>query len=220
MYQLIDYEGSYFPDDEDVPPKKAKRKKILRYCLYALVAAVYVVILSVILCNCEPGIYKRFVFSPAANELYEADPDGFEVYEIYPTTFMNYDGSVQIAGVGYAATAGELEIGVKYNKKLDGEGEPVRFVLTDSNGGVYEICNTVGDEKGRYRYLRVCFAGVRLPLDENAYINPEVSGSAEGEGEMYQTFGYTLQIYANGAEKPDEITIFNSVMPIKLSKFR
>ncbi len=218
----MDYEGNYFPDDEDISPKKAKRKKIIRRCVYVLLAAVYAVVFAVILSNCEPGMYKKPVFSDAANELYKSDPEGFEVYEVYPMTFMNYDGSVQVAGVAYAKTAGELELGIKYNSKLDNEetGFKVRFELTDTNGVIYETANVESADKGRYKYLRISFSGVDLPLDGNVYINGEASAATDGEGQMYKTYEYTLKIYKEGVEEPEEIAVFNNVTPIKLTSFR
>lgn len=218
----MDYEGNYFPEEDNSSKATKTTKKVFRYALYGLVTVVYIIVFAVILNNCEPNMYKEYVFSPAANKLYSANPDGFEVYEVFPTTFMNYDGSVQIAGVAYAATANELELGIKYNKRLDNEetGYKPRFVLTDTNGNVYEICHTESVGKGRYCYMRASFAGVELPLNENVYINSEVSTTVEGEGEMFETFKYTLEIYTEGNEKPDTILIFNNVTPIQLINFK
>lgn len=218
----MDYEGNYFPEEDNSPKKVKIAKKTLRYILYGLVALVYLIAFTVIINNRELSMYKEYVFSPAASALYSADPDGFEVYELFPTTFMNYDGSVQIAGVGYAATANELELGIKYNQKLNNDetGYTPRFVLKDTNGSTYEICNVVNGKKGRYYYLRVCFAGVELPLEENAYINSDVSAAVEGEGEMYETFKYVLEIYTEGNDEPEEILVFNNVTPIQLTKFK
>lgn len=213
----MDYEGNYFPDEEEEISKPKKvTKKVLRYSLLALVAAVYIVVFAVILNNCEPDMYESFVFSPEANKLYAESPTDFEVYELFPTTFMSYDGSVQISGVGYASTAYELEIGIKYNKRLEGDGLP-RFVLTDTDGNVYDFVTTAADSQGRYNYVRLCFKNVALPLDENVYIDPELSAAVEGEGEMYETFSYTLQIYTTDDENdtPEAILIFNNVTPIK-----
>lgn len=212
----MDYEGNYFPDDEEEISKSKKiTKKVLRYSLLGLVAAVYIVVFAVLLNNCEPDMYESFVFSPEANKLYGESPDEFEVYELFPTTFMNYDGSVQISGVGYACTASELEIGIKYNKRLESDTFP-RFELTDTDGNVYDFVTTATDKQGRYNYVRLSFKDVALPLEENVYINPEVSAAVEGEGEMYETFGYTLKIYTSEDEEtPETILIFNNVMPIK-----
>lgn len=225
----MDYEGNYFPDEEDERSSKAAKrvKKALHYSFYALVAIVYVVVLAVLLNNCEPDVYKDYAFSPGANELYEADPQGFEVYEL-PKVLMSYDGAVQIAGVAYSPTAAELELGIKYNRSLKGEkdGAPPRFELKDTDGRVYPVCNTESGKKGRYCYLRLSFSGVRLKLDENPYINPEASAAAEGEGEMYETFSLFLEIHRpNGGgykdgEGPEKITVYNNATPIGPAKFR
>lgn len=195
----MDYEGNYFPDEEDERSSKAARrtKKALHCFFYAAVAIVYIVVLAVLLNNCEPDIYKDYAFSPDANKLYEADPEGFEVYKLFPPVFMSYDGAVQIAAPAYSPTASELELGIKYNSSLKSEedGAPPRFELKDTDGRVYPVCNSKSGKKGRYCYLRLSFSGVRLRLDENPCINPEASAAAEGEGEMYETFSLFLEIH-------------------------
>ncbi len=194
----MDYEGNYFPDEEEeeLPRAKKIRKKIIRYSFYSLIIAVYVIAFVVIFANCEHKIYEEYIFSPKANELYKADPDAFAVYELFPRVFMNYDGSVQISGVAYAENASELELGIKYNKNLliNEKGEGPEFSLVDSDGKVYKLCNSKAATKGRYNYLRLCFEGVVLDLDGNRYINSEASTAADGEGEMFETFNYKLVI--------------------------
>ena len=229
----MDYEGNYFPDEEELTKGQKLRKRIIRYTLYGLVAIVYIVAFWVIFSNCEADIYEEYIFSDRANALYDQSPEDFEIYELFPTKFMNFDGSVQIAGVAYAHTANELELGIKYNKNLltNDANELPEFTLTDTNGNIYKVCNTVTEEKGRYRYLRIAFEGVTLDLDCNTYINSEASVAADGEGQMYETFSYKLHIaYPEGADiktdtedkekGTDELVIFNNVTPIQLTKLK
>lgn len=231
----MDYEGKYFPDEdeEDISPAKKRRKKIVKYIFYGIVAFVYIVAFWVILSNCESDIYEKYVFSPKARQLYNESPEDFVVYELFPTTFMNFDGSVQISGVAYASTANELEIGIKYNKKLlaTDNGSALQFSLVDSNGTVYNVCNTKKDEKGRYCYLRLSFENVNLDLESNKYINSEAKVTAEGEGEMFETFNYKLVItYPEGADikidvededkGKDELVIFDGATPIQITKYK
>ena len=231
----MDYEGNFFPDEEEkeLPRRKKIRKRIIRYSLYGLVIFVYLVAFWVIFTNCEPDTYKDYVFSPAAVKLYEEDPEGFMVYEIFPTVFMNFDGSVQVSGVAYASNAKELELGIKYNKNLlvNEKGELPEFSIVDTDGKVYRVCNKIEDDKGRYHYLRLSFADVNLDLDSNVYINSEASTAVDGEGEMYETFSYKLIItYPDGADikidtededkDSDELVIFNGAMPIQLTKYK
>ncbi|MBQ3082285.1 MAG: hypothetical protein IJC49_07510 [Clostridia bacterium] len=231
----MDYEGNYFPDEEEkeLPRSKKIRKRIIRYILYGLVLFVYLVAFWVIFTNCEPSTYEEYVFSPEAREIYEKNPEEFMVYEIFPPVFMNFDGSVQLSGVAYAENAKELEIGIKYNKNLitNENGDKPLFSLVDTDGNVYEVCNTVEDDKGRYHYYRLSFKGANLDLDGNVYINSEASTAAEGEGEMFETFSYKLVItYPEGSDikldeededkHKDEIVIFNSATPIQLTKYK
>lgn len=231
----MDYEGNYFPDEEEeeLPRAKKIRKKVIRYCFYSLIIAVYVIAFAVIFANCEHKIYEEYIFSEKANELYKASPKEFAVYEMFPRVFMNYDGSVQISGVAYAETANELELGIKYNKNLliNEKGEGPEFSLVDSDGKVYKICNTEKASKGRYNYLRLCFEDVELDLDSNVYINSEASTATDGEGEMFETFNYKLIIKypenadiktdAEDEEKgADELIIFDGVTAIQPVDFK
>lgn len=218
----MDYEGNYFPEEKKERSKTSKAfRTTMRVILFSAVAVVYVATLAVILTNCEPKTYKEYVFTPAANELYEANPEDFEVYEVFPTTFMNYDGSVQIAGVAYSSTAKELELGIKYNNKLNGEDgdKKPQFVLVDTNGKKYAAVCNLSESKGRYCYMRISFCDVELLLDENVYINPEASAEVEGEGEMFETFKYVLEIHVEGEEKPETVLIYDNVTPIQLTVF-
>ncbi len=230
----MDYEGNYFPDEEEkeLPRSKRIRKKIVRYGFYSLIAFVYLVAFWFIFTNCDSDIYEQYIFSPAARELYEKDPDNFAVYEIFPPAWMNYDGSVQVSGAAYAEPAGELEFCIKYNKNLltNPEGELPQFSLVDTYGKVYTLCNTVEDNQGRYRFLRVSFSGVELDLDANVYINREASTAVEGEGEMFELFSYKLLIhYPENADikidpededkEKDELIIYNSNVPIQPGKY-
>ena len=219
----MDYEGKYFPDEEDERTSRPvkRTKKILHYIFYTIVAVVYVIVFAVLLNNCEPKMYKKYVFSQKANELYEASPDDFMVYEFFPKKFMSDDGRIQIAGAAYAEAASEIELGIKYNKKLNDPetGKAPEFVLKDTNGNLYPICNTVVKNKGRYCYMRLSFSEVAFSLDENVYINEEASAAAEGESEMFDSFGYFLEIHS-ADEEPVKITVYNNVTPIQLTEFK
>ncbi|MBQ4648363.1 MAG: hypothetical protein IJB76_04295 [Clostridia bacterium] len=217
----MDYEGKYFPDEdeEELSESRKKRKKVIKYSFYGLVALVYIVAFSVLFSNCEPNSYKELKFSAEAQTLYRQSPEDFTVYEMYPSIFMNYDGSVQIAGVFYSPTAKELEIGFKYNKKLvTDKGEP-KFSLIDTNGNSYEMSVNSTDKSGRYLYARISYKGVELNLNENVYINPDYSDEAEGEGEAYDTFKCSLLIEYSDRDESEELVIFNSKTAIELSKY-
>ena len=230
----MDYEGNYFPDEEEkeLPRSKRIRKKIVKYTFYSFIIFVYLVAFWFIFTNCDADIFEQYVFSPSAREMYEKDPDSFKVYEIFPPTWMNFDGSVQISGTAYAEKAEELEFCVKFNKNLlvNEKGEKPEFSLVDTDGNVYKLCNTIEDNEGRYRFLRLSFSGVKLDLDANVYLNREASTAVEGEGEMFETFSYKLLIHypenadiktdVNDEDKDnDELVIYNSNIPIQPGKY-
>lgn len=217
----MDYEGKYFPDEdeEELSQSKKRRKKITKYIFYGIVALVYIVSFFILFSNCESDLYEEINFSEKAKKIYEEDPESFVVYEVHPQIFMNYLGSVQIDGVAYTPTANELELGIKFNKKLITDGKEPRFLITDTNGNNYEVCSVITDEKGRYKYMRISYADIKLNLDENVYTNPNFKEAAEGEGEAFDTVKYTLIIeYSDGTES-ESIDIFNSKTAIELTEY-
>lgn len=218
----MDYEGKYFPneDEEEISKGKKLRKKIIRYFFYGIVALVYVVTFSILFTNCEPDLYKTVMFSEEANKLYEKAPEDFVVYRLFPQVFMNYDGSVQIDTVVYTPTAKELELGVKYNKKLDNNSGKPKFSIVDTNGNIYDIVSTVSEIKGRYVYSRIAFGNIKLNLEDNVYINPDNKSKTDGEGEAFDTLKFSFKIeYADGGE-PELLDLFNSKTAVEITQFK
>ncbi len=218
----MDYEGKYFPDEDDIELSKGKklRKKIVKYSFYGIVAVVYIVSMIVLFSNCEPDMYKEVTFSKEAIMIYDKAPDKFEVYRIFPKEFMNYDGSVQLDTVAYTPTANEMEFGVKFNKKLiNGEKKP-SFTLVDTNGNTYTAIVTKEDRSGRYIYYRISFTNVKLNLEDNVYINPNNTPKAEGEGEAFDTLKYSFRIEYTDGKAPEELNVFNSNTAIEPMEFK
>ncbi len=199
----MDYEGNYFSDEENegISERKRKAKKIRRICLYSVLVAVYLIIFALLLTNCEPDMYDEYVFSDEARAIYGTTPEAFEVYEIFPQTWMSFDGGIQVKGVAYTPNTNELELGIKYNHKkyVDKDGNKPSFELHYVYGEqekVFEIVNTIEDKKGRYSYLRLSFAVDKLLLEENPYINGEASKDSEtpdSDG-IAETYKYVLVI--------------------------
>ncbi len=218
----MDYEGNYFPDEEESSQSKGKtvRKKIIRYGFFGLISLIYVVSFAILFTNCELDLYTQITFSKRAQQIYNESPEDFVVYEMYPQVFMNYDGSVQIDCVVYSPTVNELEIGIKYNKKLIVDGNEPTFFLTDTNENSYNVCNVVSDTKGRYVYARISFEQVTLNLEENVYTNPDFSADAEGEGEAYDTLKFVLTIDYSDSKENEALSIFNSNTAIEIIDFK
>lgn len=218
----MDYEGKYFPDEdeEEISEGKRKRKKVIRYCFYAIIIIVYIVAFTVLLTNCEPDLYETITFSDKAQEIYRDAPEDFIVYQIYPQIFMNYDGSVQIDTVAYTPTANELELGIKYNEKLVINKKAPKFIIIDTNENEYEIVSNISESRGRYVYSRVSFGDILLNLDDNKYINPDNTSAADGEGEAYDTLKFSLKIVYADDKEDEELLIFNSQTAIELIEYK
>jgi hypothetical protein len=154
-------------------------------------------------------------FSKKAIDIYNESPKDFVVYQINTKEFMDYYGKITLSDIMYAETAGELEIGIKYNSKItetesSNSVEPFSLVykLYDNKGNEYEICNRINTEKGSYKYERVSFGGLKIDFTDN-YLNTH-EYYASGEGVYFETEDsaggekYTLEIFnpiTNHSEK-------------------
>ncbi len=235
----MDYEGNYFPDDEQIPARKRKFKKIRRWILYSIIIIVYLISFAVLFTNCEPDMYESYVFSDAAQDIYKQTPEDFKVYEIFPQSWMTYDGGVQVKGVAFTSNTNEMELGIKFNKRyVDENGEQPIFELHYIYGELnktFNVVNTIEEKKGRYYYKRLSFAIDPLPLEENPYTNPELKkdeeSAIEGEEEMTETFKYVLVIrypektepHYNDEELDEQvrnITIYDNKTAIQLTQYK
>lgn len=169
-----------FNDDnlyEEQPESKGFRiaKKIFKGMLYGLCGLVWVLIFWLIFSTREPSMYDNMYFSDATRQM-AAQEENYQVWQLNVQTFMNYDASITVSNVYYAQETKELEIGVRYNKKLakktDADGktyyENVSFVLDDYDGVKYAVSNVETKTIGRYVYYRICFkdVSITLPADE------------------------------------------------------
>ena len=150
-------------------PSKAYRivKGCFKGILYGASALVWILVFYVIFTTRESKLMDQMHFTDATRTLAEKTED-YRVYQIYPADFMNQGGSIELGNVYYARETGELEFGVKYNKKLtDGNTtDGIRYVLTDQDGNEYPVERIETDVIGRYGYARVCFSGLSIPVEE------------------------------------------------------
>lgn len=181
--QEEDYTGSYGEQ-----PSKAYRvvKGCFKGVLYGASALVWILIFYVIFTTRESKLMDQMYFTDATRSVASKNED-YRVYQLYPADFMNQDGSIELGNVYYAKETGELEIGVKYNKKLTGGNteDGIRYVLTDQDGNEYSIRQLKTDVIGRYGYARICFEGLSIPVEEDA---PEVK--------------FTLSLYKKDSKLP------------------
>ena len=150
-------------------PSKAYR--IVRGCfkglLYGASALVWILIFYILFSTRDSKLLDRMYFTDATRSAADATKD-YRIYQLYTGDFMNENGSIELRNLYYAPESGELEIGVKYNKKLtDGNTtDGIQYVLTDQNGTEYALVRLETDVIGRYGYARVCFSGLSIPLAE------------------------------------------------------
>lgn len=163
--QEEEYTGGYGEQ-----PSKAYRivKGCFKGVLYGASALVWILIFYVIFTTRESKLMDQMYFTDATRSAASKIED-YRVYQLYPADFMNQDGSIELGNVYYAKETGELEIGVKYNKKLTGGNteDGIRYVLTDQDGNEYAIIQLKTDVIGRYGYARICFAGLSIPVEED-----------------------------------------------------
>ena len=151
-------------------PSKAYRivKGCFKGVLYGASALVWILMLYVVFTNRESKLMDQMHFTDETRSLAEQTED-FRVYRLYPADFMNQGGRITLSGFFYARETGELELCVKYNKKLtDGNTEDgIRYVLTDQDGTEYPLKRIETDAIGRYGYARICFGGLSIPVEED-----------------------------------------------------
>lgn len=149
-------------------------KNIFKGILYGASALVWILVLAVIFTTREPGMYTEMQFTDATQKLADETED-YKVHQVIIMDFMNKRGSITLSSSTcfYAAETRELEIGVKYNKKLtDNDTEDaIVYKLVDQDGKEYPVLQIDEDSVGRYGYARVCFGGIVIPVDEKGSLD-------------------------------------------------
>ncbi len=144
-------------------------KNIFKGILYGASALVWILVLAVIFTTRESDLYTEMQFTEATHKVADATED-YKVHQVIIMDFMNEQGSITISSSTcfYAPETGELEIGVKYNKKLTDHDtdDAIVYRLEDQDGKVYPVLQIEEDDVGRYGYARVCFGDIRIPLGE------------------------------------------------------
>lgn len=250
----MDYEGKFFPDEPNENQSKTSRnvKRVFKFIFYGAVAAVYIACFAALLSGCESKIWKTVSLSEKAESAYKADKDSFELYKINPADFMSYDGSIEIAGVVYSPTVNEFELGIKFNKKLatiaqensslsnGTEDEysdfPFEYTINDNAGNTYVLSARESDSKGRYRYERLRFDGIKINLDNNKYVNYESQHPGDNTesssfvfggdtSEFYEStdaeenFKLTLKIYNPVKDTTSEFVVYTDNTVTRLTEF-
>lgn len=226
----MDIEGKHFPDEEDEHSSKTGKKlgKIGFRILVVCSAIVYIICFARIFSSCDSKLLEDITFSDKAVQKYYESPDDFMVYKINTRDFMEYYGTITLSDVFYAETAGELEIGIKYNTKItDAEKQnvsleegavmeeyPLVYSLTDQKGNKYEVCNRINTKKGSYKFERVSFSGLKIDFTNN-YLN-KGEYYASGEGVYFETEEsvsgekYTLEIYNPVTKESKKFVIYDN----------
>ena len=230
----MDIEGKHFPDEEDEysikTGKKSKKRfgKIVFRVLAICSALVYILFFIRIFSSCDSTLLEEVTFSDKAVGIYYESPKDFVVYKINTKDFMEYYGTITLSNVMYAQTAGELEIGVKYNTKITDPAKqnvsvenpenipefPLVYKLKDQKGNEYPVCNRVNVEKGSYKFERISFSGLKIDFTDN-YLNTD-KYYASGEGVHFDTEEteggekYTLEIYNPVTKETKSFVIYDN----------
>lgn len=160
--------------DEVRDERESKSFRVIRGCfkglLYGASALVWILVLYTVFSTRESKLLDKMIFTDATQKL-ASENEEYQVYQFNTIDFMNQDGSITISSIWYSPESGELELGVKYNKKLTDSqtGDLILYVLKDENGNEYPVVHLEEDEIGRYGYARVCFSGVSLQLAQSEW---------------------------------------------------
>lgn len=149
-------------------------KNVFKGILYGASALVWILILAVLFTTRESDLYTEMQFTDATQKVAEETED-YKVHQVIIMDFMNEQGSITLSSSTcfYASETGELEIGVKYNKKLtDNDTEDaILYELADKDGKVYPVLQVKEDAIGRYGYARVCFGEIDIPVNEKGSLD-------------------------------------------------
>lgn len=159
--------------DEVRDERESKAFRAIRGCfkglLYGASALVWILILYTVFTTRESKLFEQMYFTEATEKVAK-ESEEYRVHQLIITDFMNDQGDIALSSNSsyYAAETGELSIGVRYNKKLtdSGTSDSILYVLKDQDGNEYPAAVMEEDEIGRYRYARVCFTGLNIPLKE------------------------------------------------------
>ena len=225
----MDYEGKYFPDEDDGRQSKTGKtvKKIFKYLIYGISFLVYAILIYRIIATSDLDLVEQMIFTSETRAEAERLGDDFDLYYVFPETFMNNDATIQIKNCYYAAAQGEYELGTRYSSEITGDNMETEllYTLTDSRDNEYPLVNRVRDTKDKYVFERLCFSNVAFDLSENVTNRGEdfsqeysrlyeeglalavSDADAEDFAEDYAdsaTEGtvYTLRIYRPGTEAP------------------
>ena len=204
----MDYQGDYFPEDRDERESNVYRivKNVFKWSMYACSLVVWVLVIYFIIVNGDKDIVKENHITDISG--YEnLDTDKLLLYRVNPRVFMDEEASLQVYNVDYAPDFGLLEMGVRFNstKLTDGDnGDVLRYVLSDSDGNVYEMINKITQKSGRNGYARICFSGVNIDLNSN-----DLKYAGEN-GEPRTDTVYTLSVLfkPQDAEEETELYLF------------
>ena len=156
----MSFSDQEFDDVRDERESKAFRvvKNTFKGILYGASALVWILVLAVLFTTRESGIYTEMMFTDATQKLAE-ETDDYKVHQVIIMDFMNEQGSITLSSSTcfYAAETKELDLGIKYNKKLTDSdtSDAILYELKDKNGKIYPLLQIEEDAIGRYGYARV-----------------------------------------------------------------
>ena len=146
--------------------KKVTLGKILKYISYLLILAVYVLLIGRIMLSHPSGDMKKYIITDADHH-YESE----QVLTQKLSKSIDDNGYFHISNLGYLKNTNELQITVRYNNstldkleamygKVSDKGETFVFLLTDTDGKVYDKYQYLDKSNLIYNYRRLIFEDV------------------------------------------------------------
>ncbi|MBQ3231150.1 MAG: hypothetical protein IJB49_09065 [Clostridia bacterium] len=227
----MDYQGNYFPEEHDENESKIYRtvKGIFKWTMYGISFVLYGVIFFLLFINRDSKILERNYMAEIEGYA-DVENENGEFYGINTKDFMNYDGSIQLFHVDYSKTHSLLEIGVKFNAdKIANSGiadsdievpkeeraTQLAYILTDSNGNVYDLEHKVDDYGGRYGFARITFSGVDIDLDSN-----NLRYDSDSPTDARTGVSYSLSVYrCSDGELMNTFKIYDNAVTFQKSEY-
>lgn len=183
-------EYDYYYDDGSGKKKKLTVGKILLYIIYAVILAVFSLIIFRIIIKEDPKFAKEFVWTEDAVKAYEDTDTSFKIWNQQIKSFsyedensksgytrvtyntITHDGYFQVNNFMYIEATKELILTFRYNDASlkwleqeygisDADGEPYFLALYTSKGYITDY-SYISSSRFTYEYRRVVFSGVDL----------------------------------------------------------
>jgi hypothetical protein len=159
--------------------RKFSFKKALKYILFSISAAVYIIFMARLFESCDPKIADRVYLDAQTAELFEDLTTEFPVYHCQPVSWTSEDGSIIIENIFYLEPVNKLQLTVRHRNDIytaDGEDYPFSFRVRVEGEDEFELETEPEfetDSKSKYTWARLMADGITVDKGETVEVELE-----------------------------------------------